>query len=112
MADATENHWKFERQGSGYCVVKDASGTVYCSAHGDLAAHRCQDYMRWTALPDYPGGPEKEAFGLKPASPRCSTKGCHNRVDEGDDICHGCEADASHRNLWGSGIPMSHHAAS
>lgn len=45
-------------------------------------------------------------------TPECETAGCRNLVDEPGDLCHGCEADNSHRGLWGSGIPMSHHAAS
>ena len=42
----------------------------------------------------------------------CETSGCSNLVEADDDICHGCEADMSHRALWGSGIPMSHHKPS
>lgn len=42
----------------------------------------------------------------------CQTKGCKNKAQPDDDICHGCEADLSHRRLWGSPIPMSHHEPS
>lgn len=42
----------------------------------------------------------------------CEETGCNNRVSEPGDICHGCEADQSHRDLWGTGIPMSHHLPS
>lgn len=42
----------------------------------------------------------------------CEAEGCEVRVDETGDLCHGCEADLSHRWLWGSGIPMGHHKPS
>lgn len=62
----SRNQWTFSRESPSRCVVRDASGTVYCEGHGDLAAHRCQDFMRWTAPPEYAGGPENTPFGLKP----------------------------------------------
>jgi len=46
------------------------------------------------------------------AKTTCETAGCNNTVDEEGDLCHGCEADLSHRNFWGSGIPMGHHEPS
>jgi len=39
---------------------------------------------------------------------KCETKGCNNKVDHPeDDLCYGCQADYSHRCLWGSGIPRN-----
>lgn len=47
------------------------------------------------------------------AMPKCQTPGCSNRAEARErDLCHGCEADGSHRALWGSGIPMSEHEPS
>ncbi len=62
-----ENFWTFQRVDADTCVIKDQSGSVYYRQHGDLAAHACQDFMRWTEAPDKPGGEPKEEFGLKPA---------------------------------------------
>tara|TARA_B100001123_G_scaffold449597_1_gene615591 strand:+ start:706 stop:1188 length:483 start_codon:yes stop_codon:yes gene_type:complete len=42
----------------------------------------------------------------------CETAGCNNAAEEEGELCHGCEADLSHRNFWGSGIPMGHHKPS
>lgn len=60
------NYWTFKRISSNHCLVIDASGTIYFSARGDLAAHECQDFMRWTNLPNVPGGTPYKPFGLKP----------------------------------------------
>lgn len=66
MPNAAKNDWTFDRENSTTCVVRDQSGSVYRRSHGDLAAHEAQDFMRWTAPPEYPGGPAGEPFGLKP----------------------------------------------
>ena len=63
-----QNRWTFKRLGAETCTVLDASGTVYHTAYGDFAARECQDFMRWTATPECPGGPKKEPFGLKPTT--------------------------------------------
>lgn len=60
------NYWTFKRVAPDHCQVRDKSGTLYFESFGELAAHQCQDFERWTSLPDRPGGEPKEAFGLKP----------------------------------------------
>ncbi len=67
MTEATKNHWRFERVNSQQCRVRDTSNTVYLSAFGDLAAHKCQDFIRWTEVPKQPGGQPNEPWALKPA---------------------------------------------
>lgn len=61
------NHWNFVRLNERSCAVKDKSGQTYHDAHGDLAAHDCQDFMRWTQPPSVPGGRSGEPFALKPS---------------------------------------------
>ena len=47
-----------------------------------------------------------------PRKQTCQTAGCDNNVNDDNDICHGCEAELSHHNFWGSGTPMGYHKPS
>lgn len=42
--------------------------------------------------------------GCEVTDPICETPGCPNHAEPGDDNCHGCQLDQSHRAFWGTGL--------